>query len=68
MNETLEDLRIKRNAVNFAFNDLYDTIQKETYIDTINQLRAKIKTLEKELEMWKKQAEFLAHVKSIEIR
>lgn len=68
MNETLEDLRIKRNAVNFAFNDLYDTIQKETYIDTINQLRAKIKTLEKELEMWKKQAEFLSHVKSIEIR
>lgn len=68
MNETLEDLRIKRNAVNFAFNDLYDTIQKETYIDTINQLRAKIKTLEKELEMWKKQAEFLTHVKSIEIR
>lgn len=36
--KTLEDLRIKRNAVNFAFNDLYDTIQKETYIDTINQL------------------------------
>ena len=68
MNETLEDLRIKRNAINFAFNDLYDTIQKETYIDTINQLRAKIKTLEKELEMWKKQAEFLSHVKSIEIR
>lgn len=68
MNETLEDLRIKRNAVNFTFNDLYETIQKETYIDTINQLRAKIKTLEKELEMWKKQAEFLTHVKSIKIR
>ena len=68
MNETLEDLKNKRNAVNFAFNDLYETIKEETHIDTINQLRTKIKALEKELEMWKKQAEFLSHVKSIEIR
>ena len=67
MNETLEDLRIKRNAVNFTFNDLFDTIQKETHTNTIKQLRAKIKALESELEMWKNQAEFLAHVKSIRI-
>ena len=65
MNETLEDLRIKRNAVIFAFNDLCDTMQTEVYIDTIKQLRAKIQALEKELETWRNQAEWLAHVKSI---
>ena len=67
MNETLEDLRIKRNAVNFTFNDLFDTIQEEENINTIKRLKAKIEALEKELEMWKNQAEFLAHVRSIRI-
>lgn len=67
MNETLEDLKIKRNAVNFTFNNLFDTIQEEEHINTTKRLKAKIEALEKELEMWKNQAEFLAHVRSIRI-
>lgn len=68
MNETLEDLRIKRNAVNFTFNNLFDTIQEEEHINTIKRLKAKIEALEKELEMWKNQAEFIKRVKTIEVR
>lgn len=67
MNETLEDLRIKRNAINFTFNNLFDTLQEEEHINTIKRLKAKIEALEKELETWKNQAEFLAHVRSIRI-
>ncbi len=68
MNETLEDLRIKRNAVNFTFNNLFDTLQEEEHINTVNRLKAKIRALEKELEMWKNQAEFIKRVKTIEVR
>lgn len=68
MNETLEDLRIKRNAVNFTFNNLFDTLQEEEHINTIKRLKTKIEALEKELEMWKNQAEFIKRVKTIEVR
>lgn len=81
MNETLKDLEQKRSAVYGSFNDLYDDVCKEVYIDTINRLKEHIKLLEGELdefkqlydfetkraEMWKKQVDFMTKVKTITV-
>lgn len=82
MNETLEDLRIKRNAVIGSFNDLYDDLKLEIHINTIKELKAKIGILERDLEIYrqllndecvraqdyKEQLEFMKRVKTIEVR
>ncbi len=82
MNETLKDLKQKRLAVMSSFNDLYDDVRLEVYRDTIRQLKTKIQVLESNLEeykllyeyeveqaqMWKKQAEFMAKVKTIVVK
>lgn len=82
MNETLEDLRIKRNAVTGSFNDLYDDLKLEIHINTIKELKAKISILERDLKIYrqllndecvktqqyKEQLEFMKRVKTIEVR
>ena len=82
MNETLKDLKQKRLAVMSSFNDLYDDVRLEVYRDTIRQLKTKIQVLESNLEeykllydyeveqakIWKKQAEFMAKVKTIIVK
>lgn len=81
MNETIKDLEQKRIAVLGVFNDLYDDVREEVYIDIINRLKDHIKLLEGELdelkqlydfetkraEMWKKQADFMTKVKTITV-
>jgi len=81
MNETMKDLKQKRLAVMSSFNDLYDDVREEVYIDIINRLKDHIKLLEGELdelkqlydfetkraEMWKKQADFMTKVKTITV-
>ena len=81
MNETIKDLEQKRIAVLDVFNDLYDDVREEVYIDIINRLKDHIKLLEGELdelkqlydfetkraEMWKKQADFMTKVKTITV-
>ena len=82
MNETLEDLRIKRNAVTGSFNDLYDDLRIEIYENTIKEYKAKIRALENDLEiyrqllsneveranLYKEQWEFMKRVKTIEVK
>lgn len=82
MNETLKDLEQKRLAVMSSINDLYDDVRLDVYRDTIRKLKTKIQVLESNLEeykllydyeveqakMWKQQAEFMAHVKTIKIK
>ncbi len=82
MNETLKDLKQKRLAVMGSFNDLYDDVRLEVYRDTIRKLKTEIQVLESNLEeykllyeyeveqakMWKKQAEFMAKVKTIVVK
>lgn len=82
MNETLEDLKNKRNAVMSDFNDLYDDLRIEVYENTIKELKDKIRALESDLDIYrqllkkeiikrnqyKKQCEFMKHVKTIEVR
>lgn len=81
MNETIKDLEQKRIAVLGVFNDLYDDVREEVYIDIINRLKDHIKLLEGELdelkqlydfetkraEMWKKQVDFMTKVKTITV-
>lgn len=81
MNETMKDLKQKRLAVMSSFNDLYDDVREEVYIDIINRLKDHIKLLEGELDelkqlydfetkradMWKKQADFMTKVKTITV-
>ena len=81
MNETMKDLKQKRLAVMSSFNDLYDDVREEVYIDIVNRLKDHIKLLEGELdemkqlydfetkraEMWKKQADFMTKVKTITV-
>ena len=81
MNETIKDLEQKRIAVLGVFNDLYDDVREEVYIDIINRLKDHIKLLEGELdelkqlydfetkraETWKKQADFMTKVKTITV-
>ena len=81
MNETIKDLEQKRIAVLDVFNDLYDDVREEVYIDIINRLKDHIKLLEGELdelkqlydfetkraEMWKKQVDFMTKVKTITV-
>ena len=81
MNETMKELKQKRLAVMSSFNDLYDDVREEVYIDIINRLKDHIKLLEGELdelkqlydfetkraEMWKKQADFMTKVKTITV-
>lgn len=81
MNETIKDLEQKRIAVLGVFNDLYDDVREEVYIDIINRLKDHIKLLEGELDelkqlydfetkradMWKKQVDFMTKVKTITV-
>ena len=82
MNETLKDLEQKRIAVLGSFNDLYDDVREEVYIDIINKLNDRIKLLENELDefkqlydcevkqaqLWKEQVDFMKRVKTITVR
>ena len=82
MNETLEDLKNKRKAVTESYNDLYDDLRLEVYENTIKELKAKIKALEDDLDiyrqllsdevkranLYKEQWEFMKRVKTIEVK
>lgn len=81
MSETLQDLKEKQEGAVEDFCRVYEDLEEEVTATSIKRLQAKIRALERELDLykrmyekevenatyWEKQAEFMKKVKTIKI-